>query len=53
LVRRDNEAQVQMTVELEKVEARQADRRHMSLRVLVWALPAAIVLLGLIYLVWL
>lgn len=42
-----------MTVELDKVEARQGDRRHMSLRVLVWGLPAAIILLVIIYLAWL
>ena len=42
-----------MTVELDKVDARQADRRHMSLRVLLWALPAAIIFIGLIYLMWL
>ena len=34
------------------VEARQADRRKMNLRVLFWALPAAIVLVGLATLLW-
>lgn len=41
-----------MTEELDTVEARQGDRRRMNLRVLFWALPAAVVLVAFILLLW-
>jgi len=44
--------QVQMTTELNKVEARQGDRRHMNMRVLFWGTAAAFVLLALLSAIW-
>jgi hypothetical protein len=41
-----------MTTELDKVDARQGDRRHMNMRVLFWGVPAAFVLLALIFAAW-
>jgi hypothetical protein len=41
-----------MTTELNKVEARQGDRRHMNMRVLFWGTAAAFVLLGLLSAIW-
>ena len=41
-----------MNTELNKVDARQADRRKMNVVVLAWALPAAIVLLAVIFAAW-
>ncbi len=35
-----------MNAELNKVEARQGDRRQMNMRVLFWGVPAAFVLAG-------
>ncbi len=41
-----------MNTELNKVDARQADRRKMNMVVLAWGLPAAVVLLGIIFAAW-
>jgi hypothetical protein len=41
-----------MNTELNEVEARQADRRKMNAVVLAWGLPAAFVLLAIIFAVW-
>jgi cytochrome c-type biogenesis protein CcmH/NrfF len=41
-----------MTEELNEVEARQGDRRQMNMRVLFWGLPAALLLIGFIVLLW-
>jgi hypothetical protein len=38
-----------MNTELNKVEARQGDRRQMNMRVLFWGVPAAFVLLAIIF----
>jgi hypothetical protein len=41
-----------MTTELNKVDARQGDRRHMNMRVLFWGTIAAFVLLGALWAMW-
>jgi hypothetical protein len=41
-----------MTTEVNKVEARQGDRRHMNMRVLFWGTAAAFVLLAIIFAIW-
>ena len=41
-----------MNTELNKVEARQGDRRQMNMRVLFWGVPAAFVLLALVFAGW-
>ena len=41
-----------MTEELTKTEARQGDKRKMNLHVLFIAVPAAFVLLGIIFALW-
>lgn len=41
-----------MTTELNKVEARQGDRRKMNMVVLFWGVPAAFVLLAILFAVW-
>jgi len=41
-----------MTTELDKVEARQGDRRHLNMRVLFWGTAAAFILLGVLTAVW-
>jgi hypothetical protein len=41
-----------MNRELNKVEARQGDRRQMNMRVLFWGIPAAFILLALLFAVW-
>jgi hypothetical protein len=41
-----------MTEEVTKTEARQGDRRHMNLRVLMWGIPAIVILFGIIYALW-
>jgi hypothetical protein len=41
-----------MTTELNKVDARQGDRRKMNMVVLAWGLPAAILFLAIIYAAW-
>lgn len=38
--------------EITQVEARQADRRQMNMRVLFWSVPAAALLLGLLFALW-
>jgi hypothetical protein len=44
----DEQGAVQETA----VEARQGDRRKMNMRVLFWGLPAAIVLVGAVMVIW-
>jgi hypothetical protein len=41
-----------MSTELDKVEARQGDRRKMNLVVLFWGVPIAFVLLAILFAVW-
>jgi hypothetical protein len=41
-----------MNTELNKVDARQGDRRHMNMRVLFWGVPGAVVLLILVSALW-
>jgi hypothetical protein len=41
-----------MDTELDKVDARQADRRKMNLVVLAWGVPAAFVLLAIVFAAW-
>jgi len=41
-----------MNTELNKVEARQADRRKMNSVALFWGLAGAIVLLAILYAAW-
>lgn len=41
-----------MNTEIDKVEARQGDRRQMNMRVLFWGTAAAFVLLGLLVAAW-
>jgi hypothetical protein len=41
-----------MTTELDKVEARQGDRRHLNMRVLFWGTASAFILLGVLVAAW-
>jgi hypothetical protein len=41
-----------MTTELDKVEARQGDRRHLNMRVLFWGTAGAFILLGVLVAAW-
>jgi len=41
-----------MTTELNKVEARQGDRRHLNMRVLIWGTAAAFILLSVLMAAW-
>lgn len=41
-----------MNTEVDKVEARQGDRRHMNMRVLFWGTAGAFVLLALLFALW-
>jgi hypothetical protein len=41
-----------MNTEVDKVEARQGDRRHMNMRVLFWGTGVAFVLLAILFALW-
>lgn len=41
-----------MNTEVDKVDARQGDRRHMNMRVLFWGTGAAFVLLAILFALW-
>jgi hypothetical protein len=48
---RRSKAQI-METEINRVEVRQGDRRKMNMRALLWGLPAAFVLLGVLAAAW-
>jgi len=41
-----------MDTELNKVQARQGDRHHTNVRVLLWGVPAAFILLAILFALW-